>query len=364
MKLCNMKNDLFVQSVKKDDSKNKLHEAIENVLLKSTDNLGWLKKGDKVLLKPALNSPDRYPATTSPDSVEVVYDVLVARGARVIIADQSGIEHVQHSPREIIGSSKKCFLSSGMGKGLEKDFVALETRGWDKGFKHFKNTKTSSWKNGFYMTNIVDVVDHVINLPRVSTHAQAGVTLGFKNFVGMLRQDSRAEFHADGPFFQAFKMYTRKTSQTHDAKNCNKFFEKIVEISEGVRDKLRLTLFVGTRAQVTFGPDRKVMRGFTSKVVMPETGLVFASANQVSAEAFAIAYIKYLYEKYAGSAKLLQKVLVCANGHIKELNQQSVWDNPSITHALKLHYGQKDLNIINIDNNKITKVLTKDLLIK
>ncbi len=356
-----MNTDLFVQGVKKGAEKKELHKAIENVLIKSTDNLSWLKKGDKVLLKPALNSPDPYPATTSPDSVKVVHDILVEHGAKVIVGDQSGIEHVQHSPNKIIGSSKKCFISSGMGKGLEKDFVSFETRDWEKGFKHFENAKTSSWKNGFNVTNIIDEVDHVISLPRVSTHAQAGVTLGFKNLVGILRQDSRAEFHADGPFFQAFKMYTRKTSNAKNVKNCNKFFEKIVEISESVRDKLRLTLFVGTCAQVTFGPDKKVMRSFSSKIVVPKTGLVFASANQVSAEAFAIAYIKHLYEKYAGSAKLLQKALVCANGQIRELDKEKVWDNPFLVHALKLNYGDKNINIVNIDQNKIINILTGEL---
>lgn len=348
-----MKNDLYVSSVDKDDSKNKLHQKIKDVFLESTEDLVWLKKGDKVLLKPALNSPDHYPATTSPDSVRVIHDILVEKGAKVIIADQSGIEHVQHSPQKVIGSSKKNFISSGMGKSIEDKFVGIETLGWDEGFYKFKNKNTSSWKDGFYISKLVKDVDHIINLPRISTHAQAGVTLGYKNFVGILRQDSRAEFHADGPFFQAFKMYTRKTSHSNDMKNCNKFFQKIVEISESVRDKLRLTLFVGTKAQVTFGPDRKVMRGFTSKTVEPEKGLIFASAHEIVAEAFAIAYIKYLYKKYAGNSRLMQKLLICMNGQIKELDKEEVWDNPFITHAQVLHPTSKKINIINIDKSHL-----------
>lgn len=358
-----MKNDLYVDVIKKNTPKNILHKKIKEVFLKSTENLSWLKKGDKVLLKPALNSPDPYPATTSPDSIKVIHDILVERGAEVIIADQSGIEHVQHSPDKVIGSSKNNFIKSGMGKELEGKFTGIETLGWDKGFYKFKNEKTTSWKDGYYVSKLIKDVDHIINLPRISTHAQAGVTLGFKNFVGVLRQDSRMEFHADGPFFQAFKMYTKKTSDASGIKKCDTFFQKIVEISESVRDKLRLTLFVGTKAQVTFGPDRKVMKGFTSKVVEPDKGLIFASVNQISAEVFAISYIKYLYEKYAGSSKLMQKILVCMNGQIKELGKESVWQNQFITHALKLHPTDKNIKVTNLGNNEIDKEILDNIKI-
>ena len=110
---------------------------------------------------------------------------------------------------EIKGSAKIKVLGVGGGgcnaldsmidfgvKGVE--FIAFEDKGWNH-FKKFK-PKNSAWDNGFYITKVIDEVDHIINLPRISSHIMAGVTLGTKNLVGLLREDSRIEFHNDGPW--------------------------------------------------------------------------------------------------------------------------------------------------------------------
>ena len=47
-----------------------LAASIHDVLVESPDNFSWLDKGDTILLKPALNSPDPYPATTHPLAIE------------------------------------------------------------------------------------------------------------------------------------------------------------------------------------------------------------------------------------------------------------------------------------------------------
>ena len=189
------KSKLYIYGVK--EQKN-LESSIKNILLKSTNDLSWLSKGDVVLLKPALNSPDPYPATTDPVTIEVIARLLIQRGARVVIGDQSGIGHVLHSPNGTVkGSSKGNYEKSGMKRMKEIPFAAFEEEGWDKGFYRYKSDGLS-WKHGFFITNWVKKVDHIINLPRLSTHVQAGVTLGFKNFVGLLREDSRLEFHMNG----------------------------------------------------------------------------------------------------------------------------------------------------------------------
>ena len=192
---------VFVNGVKSDHSNDPLATCIRNTFLAATNNCSWLHEGDIVLLKPALNSPDPYPSTTHPLAIKVVAEMLVERGVNVVIGDQSGIEHVLHYPGGVLrGSSRVNYTHSGMGPADYPRFVSFEEGGGDKGFYHHQSPCTLSWQSGFFITRWAQQADHIICLPRVSTHSQAGATLGLKCMVGMLREDSRMEFHANGPY--------------------------------------------------------------------------------------------------------------------------------------------------------------------
>ena len=80
---------VYVNGVEPDPNDNLLSSCIEDVFLNSTDNLKWLKSGDIVLLKPALNSGNPYPSTTHPLSIQTLAKILAENGARVVIGDQS-----------------------------------------------------------------------------------------------------------------------------------------------------------------------------------------------------------------------------------------------------------------------------------
>jgi uncharacterized protein (DUF362 family) len=119
----------------------------------------------------------------------------------VVIGDQSGIEHVLPHPGGIVrGNSRSNYIRSGMGSIDDIRFVSFEDGGWDTGFYHYRSGNTYSWPGGFFISEWAQKAAHIISLPRLSTHSQAGVTLGFKIMVGMLREDSRMEFHANGPY--------------------------------------------------------------------------------------------------------------------------------------------------------------------
>ncbi len=336
--------NLYVGGVKKDDAEG-LKKKIEEVFLESTNNLSWLSKGDLVLLKPSLNSPCPYPATTHPEAVHVIYHILKRRGARVIVGDQPGVEYVVHHKDMIKGcSSKKLFEESGMAKKGGVNFSGFEEEGWG----HYVRCEGPSWPNGFYVTRWIERADHVISLPRVSAHASSGVTLGFKNMVGILRDDSRLVFHKDGPFLALITASTRRVGLTNDDQGQNLFIPKITEISLAIKDKLRLTLFVGTKAQTTLGPDEHLLGVgklgiLHSYVVTPQTGLVFASSHPVASEAFAIAFLIFLYSQTPRFKKFIQKAVLLFNSDktVKELGKEGVWDNPFIKHALKVGLGEK-----------------------
>jgi uncharacterized protein (DUF362 family) len=340
---------VYVNGVNQDDD-NSLSSSIKDVFLKSTDNLSWLSRGDVVLLKPALNSSDSYPATTHPFSIHVISKILAENGAKVIIGDQSGIADVLHHLGGVIrGNTRQNYINAGMGTGHD-EFVSFEEGGWDEGFSHYLSDHTSSWPNGFFITNWIHKADHIINLPRLSAHSQAGATLGFKNMVGILRDDSRMDFHANGPYNFSIKLGAwGSTLKSVDDKS-DTFIEKIVEINDAIKEKLRLTLFVATRSQATFGPNRNVIAIgkygiLKSKVVTLNPGLVFGSADPVAAESFALALLKNMRKSLPFLSKLSQRLILFSNRNVRDLDKVSVQNNLYISHAMAIGLGKMPSNI-------------------
>jgi len=343
---------VFVNGVVPGPQADTVAACIRDVFLTATDDLAWLGKNDVVLLKPALNSPDPYPSTTHPLATRVVADLLEERGAKVVIGDQSGIGHVLHHPGGVIrGSSRENFFRSGMGKKDDTRFVSFEDEGWDEGFYRYQSPNTRSWPDGFFITQWVKKADHIISLPRVSTHSQAGATLGFKCMVGMLREDSRMEFHANGPYNNFITAAAKGSTLTSRDDGSGTFFEKIVEISDALKDKLRLTLFVATRAQATFGPDRFGIQlgpiGLgRAHIMSPQPGLVFASADPVAAETFALGLLRDLKRSVPFFPRLCERVILHQNRNVQDFATIPVRDHPYIRHSVKIGLGELPDEII------------------
>lgn len=336
---------LYVNGVEPNDPDQSLAGEIEELFLKSTNNLEWLSSGEVVLLKPALNSAHPYPSTTHPLAIQVISRILRDRGAKVVIGDQSGIRSVLHHPGGVLrGKTRDNYIKSEMGTE-EDNFISFEEEGWNEGFYHYQSTKTPSWRNGFYLTHWIEKVNHIINLPRLSTHSQAGATLGFKNMVGCLREDSRMEFHANGPYNYFIKADSWGSSLKSVNDHTGTFIEKIVEISDAIRDKLRLTLFVATEAQTTFGPDSQVLGIGPLKVAKAyvsglEPGLIFASDDPVAAESFALATIKHLRKSLPTLPRIYERLLLFLSNNALKVDKLPVKEHPYIKHSMDMGMGE------------------------
>ena len=247
--------------------------AVRDVAEAATD-FSWLSRGDTVLIKPASNSAKRYPSTTSPLSIRAMVGLLRKKGAgRVIVADKPGVEHVYQDKKRQRSSSRKIMTINGLHQATLESGAEVhyfDEAGYDAYFGD-RTVHDSHWRGELILPNILNQVDHVVLLPRVSRHVLAGTTLGLKVGVGWLRDDSRLELH-------------------RDAKS---FFEKIAEINDAkvLRQKLRLVLTVATKVQTTFGPDR----GFSAE---PDPGLVFGSESLIAHDMVSLGWL-FWNRKYA-----------------------------------------------------------------
>ena len=233
----------------------------------SATDFSWLSKGDAVFIKPALNSGNPYPATTSPEAIGAVVEMLKDKGARrVIVGDMCGIEHVKLSQEGLSGSSRQLMEASGMAMaataaGAELHF--FEESGWSAFYEDFP-AAGAHWKQGLMMPSILKEVDHIILMPRCSRHVLAGSTLGLKAAVGYWRTDTRLEYHRDASTFQ------EKTAEGNAVDTLLK--------------KQRLVLSAADKILTTFGPDKGLIQE-------PEIGLVMASESVVAHDMVSLAWL-------------------------------------------------------------------------
>lgn len=253
--------------IKSSEYKNK-EKLLREVIEDATD-FSWLKKGDSVLLKLALNSGNQFPATTDPWLLSVVIRLLKEKGAgRIIAGDKSGVEYVRQFKDFKEGSSRKLCDSSGLLKVIEESAATpdfFEEKSFDSYFKGSPEI-TSHWKEPIWITSVVKEVDHVIYLPRISSHIMGDITCGMKIGVGFLRDDSRLAFHRGGSKF--YQMY-----------------EEINDVPE-IKSRLRLTVTSGRKLFTTIGPDM----GHLSE---PDYGLVMASEDIAANELLSYAWLKW-----------------------------------------------------------------------
>jgi uncharacterized protein (DUF362 family) len=341
---------VIIKALPSGSSDDALAKAVRRAALEVMD-FSWLAKGDSVLVKPASNSGNVYPATTSPVGIRAMVELLKEKGAgRVIVSDMSGIEHVKQTPKRVRGSTRKLMQRNGIFQAAEKAGAELyfpEEHGWDAFFQDFP-AKGSHWKGGIWIPGIIKDVDHIVLMPRTSRHVLAGATLGMKAAVGYLRFDSRLEYHRDA----------------------ETFYEKTAEMNSlpSLTDKLRLVLTTATRLQTTFGPDDGYM-------VEPEVGLIIATESLVAHDMVSLAWLienreqipagekrgrKDPYSTNSAVISLLNAGVVLLLGglsqvfrtdKLKKYDSNTIWDDPVLNRAFNIWGGVPMVKLIDTEKS-------------
>jgi len=238
-------------------------------LLATVSDFSWLAPGDKVLLKVALNSGNAFPATSDPWLVRSLIEILRAKGAgEILVGDQSGVEAVLWQRDRQRGSSRKLCQSAGLLSVIEETGakpVFFEEMGYDA-YVQTQPQGVHHWQSPLWITDVINRVDHLVYVPRVSSHVMGDITGGLKLAVGFLREDSRLAFHRGGADFYAL-------------------YEEINQVPE-IQRKLRLIVTSGRKVLTTIGPDM-------GDIAEPDPGLLMATTDLLANELLSYAWLQW-----------------------------------------------------------------------
>jgi len=157
-----------------------VYEAVK----KSIELIGGLniRNNSKVLIKPNLLRPDAPDShvTTHPLAIKAIIRLLKEKNCEIFVGDSPGF----HDPLQTA-------KVSGILDICEQENVK---------FLVFKNKKSCLYKDAilmkrFDLTDIIDQVDYIINVPKLKTHVMMGVTFAIKNTFGLVVGLDKSQMH-------------------------------------------------------------------------------------------------------------------------------------------------------------------------
>ena len=144
-----------------------------------------IEPGDKVTIKPNLNTADPYPASSDPAFIKALGEVILDAGAsKIEIIESSTMKTSTRGVAQRIGLDV-------VAEELDADFIFLDEHDWVK----VKFPRGKYLKSGSIGKPILDVQKLVL-APCLKTHFIAGFTGSMKLFVGWIKHSQRIRMHA------------------------------------------------------------------------------------------------------------------------------------------------------------------------
>ncbi|SHI93078.1 Uncharacterized conserved protein, DUF362 family [Dethiosulfatibacter aminovorans DSM 17477] len=170
------------------------YDRIRGALLRTFDNIGgidrFVQPGDRILLKTNLlmkKTPEEA-TTTNPVFVQALADILMSKDAIVVIGDSPGGPFME-------GRMKNIYKSTGMEEAAKRSGASLNFN-LASYYTEFDNAVLL---NKVILTDMINDVDKIINLPKLKTHGFAVYTGAVKNLFGLIPGTIKAEYHVNMP---------------------------------------------------------------------------------------------------------------------------------------------------------------------
>lgn len=176
-------------------------EQIKQSILEVMESMGGIGKyispNQNVLLKINLIGPKvaEKAATTHPEMVRAVGQLVKTVGANVFVGDSSGGAIAGMAP------TKKSFTVSGIEKMANEEGFTLIN------FDEIGPVLVDSEDNytqELYLSKVIHEMDVIINLPKMKTHSMGVYTGAVKNLFGTIPGLRKAKYHRDAPNPEAF----------------------------------------------------------------------------------------------------------------------------------------------------------------
>ncbi len=149
-------------------------------------NLDFIEPGQKILVKPNVNSNDPAPGTTHPEVLKEVVRQVKSKGGYVIVGDRS-------NPRwKTIPAMKETGMYQAAEEAGADEIIGFENEEWTR----VKPEKATNWSKGFRIPKRLQDIDHIISVPVLHTHSITGHSLAIKNLVGLIHPADRMIFHS------------------------------------------------------------------------------------------------------------------------------------------------------------------------
>ena len=206
---------LDVSVVACDDYEPEQAKAALRELLAPLGGLDFVKRGDRVVIKANLITflkPDKA-ATTHPVLLSALTELLVERGAQVVIGDSPG------GPFSL-PYLKRVYAATGL-TDCEKAGAVLNqnTEIREADFPEAKVMKH------FTYTAYLDDCDYIIDFCKLKTHGMMGLTGGCKNMFGAIPGTDKPEYHY---------RYPNPTDFSRMLVDINAYFKPTLTICDGV----------------------------------------------------------------------------------------------------------------------------------
>jgi len=162
-------------------------EDLKRDVLKAVDLIGgfnmMIKKGDQVLLKPNFNSADPPPASSDPEFVKAIIELLYEHGAGKVILGESSWQGL---------STRKALQETGTLEALRD--TGAEVAFFDEE-KYVRVNVGGEYLKHVSLAESAMQVDKIVYSCCMKTHFRAGFSLSLKLGFGFTKKSERMEFH-------------------------------------------------------------------------------------------------------------------------------------------------------------------------
>jgi uncharacterized protein (DUF362 family) len=161
------------------------HEAAVRRAVALAGGLSFIRPGETVVLKPAVNSTNRYPATTDPETVWIVAKLVLEAGGEPFVADRT----------MFLRSTAAAFQETGIRDAAAQAGIPWRALEDDGAVAIHHPLAEHWWGNAIRIYAPVAHADHIINLCTPRTHFAGDFTMALKNNVGVVNALSRLPMH-------------------------------------------------------------------------------------------------------------------------------------------------------------------------